>query len=295
MKRIDSFGVVAFKNTDQVFTVVQRIIDWAHNNSIPLHFHPFLYKHLNKSDTIEESDFLDASDAIISLGGDGTFLSVAHMCRFTTKPIIGVNLGDLGFLTDIGIDALEENLMKIREGDYRTISRMVLDAKLTRDNKVIHSFHALNDVFINRCNTPKLTSISAWYGNDFITEFFADGIIVATPNGSTAYSLSAGGPIVEPTVQAFLLTPICPHSLTERPIILPSDKEVSLVINEKNPDLLLSIDGLTSVRLQSNDRIAISYGGTAGNLIQLAEHSYFSLLRRKLDWGRGYKQRISTQ
>ncbi|HEX2958229.1 MAG TPA: NAD(+) kinase, partial [Chitinispirillaceae bacterium] len=139
-------------------------------------------------------------------------------------------------------------------------------------------------------DTPKLTSISVWYGNDFITDFYADGIIVATPNGSTAYSLSAGGPIVEPNVKAFIVTPICPHSLTERTIILPSDKSIRLVINEKNPDLLFSADGLESVRLQSGDQISISYGGIRTNLIQLTEISYFGLLRRKLNWGKGFKK-----
>ena len=291
MRKIGSFGVVAFKESVQVEAVVRRIADWASANSVPLLFHPFLKKQVDGSVASDEASFIDSCDALISLGGDGTFLSVAHMCRFAGKPVIGVNIGGLGFLTDIDIEALEENLTKIRNGNYRTISRMVLDAKLTRDHSVIGSYHALNDVFINRVKTPKLTSISAWYGNDFISDFFADGIIVASPTGSTAYSLSAGGPIVEPTVQAFLLTPICPHSLTERPIILPADREIRLVINERNPDLLLSIDGLESIRLQSEDRITVSYGGVAGNLIQLAERSYFSLLRRKLEWGRGYKQR----
>ncbi len=291
MEKISSFGVVAFKDSAQVRDAVRRIASWAQLHSIPLHFHPFLNNQITGDASSDEDSFLEASDAIVSLGGDGTFLSVAQMCRGADKPIIGVNLGGLGFLTDIGTDALEENLLKIMNGDYTTISRMVLDAKLTRENRVIHSFRALNDIYVNRVNTPKLTSISAWYGSDFITEFFADGIIVATPNGSTAYSLSAGGPIVEPTVQAFLLTPICPHSLTERPVILPSDREIRLEVNEKNPDLLLSADGISSVRLQNGDLITVSYGGVAGNLVQLAEHSYFSLLRRKLGWGRGYKQR----
>ena len=289
MKPIESFGVVAFKESEAVRAVVKRIAKWAEQQGISLIFHPLLKKQIAIPVSENEISFIDASDAIISLGGDGTFLSVAHMSRFSEKPIIGVNLGGLGFLTDIGVDDLEENLLKIRDGNYRTISRMILDVKLHRAGEIIRSYHALNDVFINRVNIPKLTSISAWYGQDFITDFFADGIIVATPNGSTAYSLSAGGPIVEPTVKALLLTPICPHSLAERPIILPAQKEIALVINEKNPDLLLSVDGLHSIQLQSHDRIVISCGKEAGNLIQLAEHSYFSLLRRKLDWGRGYK------
>jgi NAD+ kinase len=291
MRTIETFGVVAFKESDEVTAVLGRITRWARGIAVSVVFHPLLQNQAGAPVASDEQSFVERADAVISLGGDGTFLAVARLCRYTGKPVIGVNLGGLGFLTDIGTHALEENLMKIRKGEYRTISRMVLDAKLTRGDEIVGSYHALNDVFINRVNMPKLTSISAWYGSDFITEFFADGIIVATPTGSTAYSLSAGGPIVEPTVQAMLLTPICPHSLTERPIILPSDKAINLIINEKNPDLLLSIDGLESVRLQSGDHITVSYGGTAGNLIQLAEHSYFSLLRRKLDWGRGYKQR----
>jgi NAD+ kinase len=291
MQPIETFGVVAFKESETVRAVVCRIADWAREQGIAFVFHPFLKRQIDSPVSENEAAFIDASDAIISFGGDGTFLSVAHMSRFSEKPIIGVNLGGLGFLTDIGVDDLEENLLKIRHGNYRTIRRMVLDVRLYRNEKVLHSFHALNDVFINRVNIPKLTSISAWYGSDFITDFFADGIIVATPNGSTAYSLSAGGPIVEPTVKALLLTPICPHSLAERPIILPAGKEIALVINEKNPDLLLSVDGLRSVQLHIHDRIVISCGKEAGNLIQLAEHSYFSLLRHKLDWGRGYKQK----
>jgi NAD+ kinase len=293
MKPIRSFGVVAFKDSQEIRDLLLRIVHWSLKHDVSLVFHPFLKDQLSINARISstECEFLSECEAVISVGGDGTFLSVAHMCRFTEKQIIGVNLGGLGFLTDIGPEDIEDNLAKITDGDYLTISRMVLEACLYREDEKICQFHALNDIFINRINTPKLTSISAWFGNDFITDFYADGIIVATPNGSTAYSLSAGGPIVEPNVKALLLTPICPHSLTERPIILPSDQTLRLVINEKNPDLLLSADSIDSVRLQNGDQITISYGGVKTNLIQLAERSYFSLLRRKLDWGKGYKRK----
>lgn len=290
---ITSFGVVAYKESPKIQLVLKRLIDWSYKNQTQIIFHSFLKKQLPAEAYVADGDdeFLKKSEAIISIGGDGTFLSVAHLCRFTEKPIIGVNLGGLGFLTDLGPEELEDNITRIKNGEYGTISRMVLETCLYRNEEKICTFHALNDVFVNRINTPKLTSISAWYGNDFITDFFADGIIVATPNGSTAYSLSAGGPIVEPNVKAFLLTPICPHSLTERPIILPSDRSIRLIVNERNPDLLLSADGLESIHLQCGDQIVISYGGVRTNLIQLAETSYFDLLRRKLEWGRGYKQR----
>ncbi len=292
MKKISSFGVIAFKESPQIKDVLHRILKWSEQTSVPVFFHPFVGNQLVPDSRVSasECEFLQKSDAIVSVGGDGTFLSVAHMCRFTEKPIIGVNLGGLGFLTDISPDEIESTLDKINSGQFSTISRMVLEAILYRESNVLCKFHALNDVFINRINTPKLTSISVWYGNDFITDFYADGIIVATPNGSTAYSLSAGGPIVEPNVKAFLLTPICPHSLTERPIILPSDKNIRLVINEKNPDLLFSADGLESVRLQNGDQVVINYGGARTNLIQLTDVSYFEQLRRKLNWGKGWKK-----
>ncbi|MDR2693612.1 MAG: NAD(+)/NADH kinase [Chitinispirillales bacterium] len=291
-KNINTFGIVSFKKTPAAADVVGRIRAWASGNGANVIYHPVLVDQLPLNEYAEASEaaFLDKCDAIVSVGGDGTFLSVARMSGFSEKPIVGVNLGGLGFLTDISPEYLEERLGKILHGDYTTISRMVLEASVVRDGEEVHRFKALNDVYVNRVNMPKLTSISAWCGDAFITDFFADGIIVATPSGSTAYSLSAGGPIVEPSVQAFLLTPICPHSLTERPIILPADAPVKLAVNDKNPDLLLTADGLESFNLHSGDEVIVSYSGVRKNLIQPAENSYFSLLREKLGWGRGYKK-----
>jgi len=291
-KSINTFGIVSFKKTQAVADVMERIKTWASDNGADVIYHPILAGQLPLSEHVETSEavFLDKCDAIVSVGGDGTFLSVARMSGFSEKPIAGVNLGGLGFLTDIGPEDMEEHLGKIRRGDYTMISRMVLETRVLRRGEEVHRFKALNDVYINRVNVPKLSSISAWCGDNFITDFFADGIIVATPSGSTAYSLSAGGPIVEPSVQAFLLNPICPHSLTERPLILPADVNIKLVVNDKNPDLLLTADGLESFNLHSGDEVIVSYSGVRKNLIQLAEKSYFSLLREKLGWGRGYKK-----
>ncbi len=293
MHPISSFGVVAFSQCEHLDEVIGRLCAWSATENIPLILHPFFRGMVPDGVTIAESEagLLAASEAVISVGGDGTFLSVAHLCRFTHKPVIGINLGGLGFLTDIGRENIEESLQKIRQGRYAILSRMVLEACIKRGNDCVCAYNALNDIFINRMNVPKLTSISAWYGNDFIADFHADGIIVATPSGSTAYSLSCGGPIVEPDVKALLLTPICPHSLNERPMVLPADKPIRLLINDKNPDLLLCADGLESVKLQSGDEVTISYGGASTNLIQLAEQSYFSLLRNKLAWGKGSKRR----
>lgn len=295
MNPVTSFGIVAYKENQEILNVLERIHAWSLQSNVKVHYHPLVHSQLptGAAACISECEFLDLSEALVSVGGDGTFLSVAHMCRFVQKPVIGINLGGLGYLTDIGPEDIEVSLTQINKGNYRTISRMVLEATLYREGEKIITYHALNDVFVNRINTTRMTAISAWFGNDFITDFFADGVIVATPNGSTAYSLAAGGPIVEPNVKALLLTPICPHSLTERPIILPADNFVKLVISETNSECLLSADGLESIQLQYNDEIFIRYGGVQTNLIQLAERSYFALLRKKLDWGKAYKNRIS--
>jgi NAD+ kinase len=292
MRQITSFGVAALSECPHLHDVVDRICAWSRGRKVPVVLHPFFKDKAPKDVSIahDEKALVSSSDAVISVGGDGTFLSVAHLCRFTQKPVIGINLGGLGFLTDIGPENLEESLQKIHEGKYSIISRMVLEACVRREGATLCSFNALNDIFINRINIPKLASISAWCGSDFIADFRADGIIVATPSGSTAYSLSCGGPIVDPDVKALLLTPICPHSLNERPLVLPADKSVRLRINEKNPDLLLCADGLDSLKLQVGDEVTISYGGASTNLIQLAEQSYFSLLRSKLAWGKGSKR-----
>ncbi len=292
MKKINSFGIIAFKKSDKIRFVLQKIQIWAESVKLPILFHPILKEQLASNARIagSEHELIKKSDALISIGGDGTFLTVAHKLKFTEKPIIGINLGGLGFLADIDPENLENDLSKISQGNYISISRMVIKAALIRNKERIRIFHALNDFFISRLDMPKLTSISAWYGNDYITDFQADGIIAATPSGSTAYSLAAGGPIVKPGIRAFLLTPICPHSLTERPIILPSDKEIRLVINKRNPALQLNADGLDSIMLNSDDEIIISYHGDKTNLIQFAENSYFKSLRNKLNWGQDYKQ-----
>jgi NAD+ kinase len=291
MKSISAFGIVAFNHSTHIKRVLSRIQTWGKRAKVPIFFHPVLLNHAPHGSEIcvSEDDFLRKSRAIVSIGGDGTFLSTIHLCRFSRKPVVGVNMGGLGFLTDVAPDEVEPALSRLHRGDYVIVNRMMLKAIVVRDAKVIRMFHALNDIFINRFDSPKLTSIAAWHGDQYITDFHSDGIIVATPSGSTAYSLSAGGPIVEPNVRAFLLTPICPHSLTERPLILSSDLPVRLVMRQKNAEVVLSADGLDNIKLQNNDEVTICYCGDQTNLIQLSSRSYFDLLRIKLEWGKSYK------
>ena len=291
MQKVYSFGVIAFNISKEIYTVIKKMRKWSESLDVTLYFHPILKERFPKHKFItnDETELINKSDVLLSVGGDGTFLSIAHMVKFTDKPVIGINLGGLGFLAVLKPDNFEESLARIVNGDYGICNRMVIKASLYRNKKLIKTFHALNDIFINRYALPKLTSISAWYGNEYISDIQADGIIVATPTGSTAYSLSAGGPIVDPHVQAFILTPICPHSLTERPVILPAEDKITLKINSKNPELLLSADGLYSLKLHNNDEIVISYNGDTTHFIQFSEFSYFKSLRKKLKWGQDIK------
>jgi NAD+ kinase len=291
MLPITSFGIVAFKKSSDVESVLLRILAWSNASKVPVHFHPLLKKRLPRSAKVDSSEtvFLAKSHALISIGGDGTFLSAIHMSKFSGKPVVGVNMGGLGFLTDIGAEKLEDALTEIAAGRYTSVKRMALEARVVRGGKKIKTFKALNDVFLNRFDSPKLTSIAAWHGKSFITEFHCDGIIVATPSGSTAYSLAAGGPIIEPDVRAFLLTPICPHSLSQRPLILPCDRHIRFVMRQKNAKVLLSADGLESLPLENGDEVLITYLGDHTNLIQLSSRSFFDLLRTKLEWGKNYK------
>ncbi|MBD3421228.1 MAG: NAD(+) kinase [Chitinivibrionales bacterium] len=293
MQAIRSFGVISFKQTAAVADVLERIFTWSRKHEVHVLFHPVLKDIAPpKADVANDKhELLNKSRAVLSIGGDGTFLSVIHLCKFSSIPVIGVNMGDLGFLTDIGPERLEEHLSRLLKGEYALTSRMVLEARLVRDGKELHVFHALNDIFINRCDKPKLISISAWYGDEYITDFQGDGLIVATPSGSTAYSLAAGGPIVEPDVDTLLLTPICPHSLTERPLLLPVHKNIRLKVDAGNCELLLSADGLDTVRVQEGDIVTVAHGGQLNNIVKLSARTHFELLRTKLGWGKNFKAR----
>ncbi|MBD3345344.1 MAG: hypothetical protein GF401_09815 [Chitinivibrionales bacterium] len=293
MKPVKSFGIVAFKESPEIQSLLARIAVWIKELHLHVYYHPSMQGMTPDGAEIERSpeDLLKKSEALISIGGDGTFLSVVHMSKFHEKPVIGVNLGGLGFLTDLSPENLETSLKRISQGHYTLIKRMNLEARLIRNNKEVATYHALNDIFFNRYSNPRLISLAAWHGSDYIGNFQGDGLIVATPSGSTAYSLAAGGPIVDPDIDAFLLNPICPHSLTERPMLLPSNKPIRIMVKSSREDAMISADGLDSTVLDGNDEIIISKGKSETNIVQLSERSYFDLLRIKLNWGLNYKNR----
>jgi len=280
---IKQFGIVVFKKNYDIQKVIERLITWGKEQEISVVLHPSAPYSFEKAENVEK--FLENSQVVVSVGGDGTFISAAHIVKFCQKPLIGINFGKIGFLADIETENFEEKLQKIIKGDYRVVRRAVLDVKHYRGGKILGRFNAINDVYFNRLSVPKLSSFSLSYGNDFITDYISDGVIIASPSGSTAYSLAAGGPIVYPDTKVIIVTPICPHSLSERPIILPSHNFLKIKVNKKNPDILLSLDGIENVNLIPEDEIVISCLDEKHNLVQFSQESYFDLLRLKLGWG----------
>lgn len=227
----------------------------------------------------------DTVEAVIVLGGDGTLLSVARHLAERTTPVVGVNLGGLGFLTEIARESYIPELDSILTGNYEIRERMRLHVQLYRGEKVVLEYTVLNDAVINKAAIARIIDLKATINGRYLTNYRADGLIVATPTGSTAYNLSAGGPIVYPTAKVMILTPICSFALTNRPIILPSDATIEVELGEFTQNVTLTCDGQVGCELLSKDRIVISAAARPLRLIRTPSISYLNILRTKLKWG----------
>ena len=222
---------------------------------------------------------------LVVMGGDGTILSVARHYGQQGIPTLGVNVGGLGFLTGISLDELYPSMEGVLAGQYEVEERMMLTATLFRRGEAIWQEKVLNDAVINKGALARIAELTTWIDTQYLTTYRADGLIVATPTGSTAYTLSAGGPIVYPSLRHIILLPICPHTLSNRPIILPETATVAVTLDEKGQDVYLTLDGQVGQALQWQDRIEIRCAPHNLKLVQLPHRSYFEILRTKLGWG----------
>lgn len=225
-------------------------------------------------------------DLAIVVGGDGTILHVARNLASHGVPLIGVNLGRLGFLTDVPTDRMEDELAHILDGDFKTEDRILLEAEVVRDGKVLHVSNALNDVVINKGALARLIEFETWVDSEFVNSTRADGIIVATPTGSTAYALSAGGPILHPVLPALVIVPICPHTLSDRPLAVGSDSQVDIVmISTSQQSAHVTFDGQTNFALHARDRVRVRRAPRPVTLLHPARRNHYDVLRAKLGWG----------
>lgn len=227
----------------------------------------------------------ELSDMIVAFGGDGTLLRAARDLRGHDVPLLGVNLGGFGYLTVVNLQEMCSDMEKILRGDYRIEKRMMLDVCVTRGGRQIREFTVLNDAVISRGNSRRMIKMETRVDQAYLTTYRADGLIISTPTGSTAYSLAAGGPIVLPQLDSIILNPICPHTLTNRPVILPGGSVVSVTAQIREGEPTLTLDGQVVLALDPEDVVEVKRSGYVTTLIDSPNRSHYEILRTKLGWG----------
>jgi NAD+ kinase len=227
----------------------------------------------------------DASQLLLVLGGDGTMLAASRLAAPRGIPILPINMGSLGFLTSFTLDQLYPALEETLAGRYSASQRVMLQAELERAGSVIEAQCVLNDAVIHKGALARMIELELGINSEFVCRYRADGLIVSSPTGSTAYSLSAGGPIVHPSVESFIITPICPHMLSDRPLVIPDSSSIEIRFKEVTESVYLTLDGQRGIPMQATDRLRVCRAKEQLKLIQPPQKSYFEILRNKLKWG----------
>lgn len=282
MMRVGIFGMPHMK---KVIALTEGLVKWLERKGIEPVVEESLGRFLEGNEGYPREEISERVDILVVLGGDGTLLSAARMISGTKVPILGVNAGGLGFLTEITTDELFPVMEKVLSGDCQITERCLLKAELFRGDQRVTQSNCLNDVVINKGALARMIDLETSIGEDYVTTYKADGLIISTPSGSTAYSLSAGGPIVYPSLDSILITPICPHTLTNRPILVPGDAEVRVQIGSGDGKVYLSFDGQVGLALEDGDSVQVKKAEDVVRLIKSPHRSYFEVLRSKLRWG----------
>lgn len=279
------FCILANPDKYSIQEPLNSVITWCRKNSAEVLITKKLQEHLSDTDlsgvtvAATESEIVNRTDVVIAIGGDGTILHTAHLIKQADKPVLGINTGKLGFMANIQPNDIESAMNSVSENDYNVDKRNMLQAE--HDGK---TYYALNEFLFTKKDTSSMITLRAEYDGEFINHYWADGLIISSPTGSTAYNLSAGGPIVMPQTPVMVLTPINPHTLTTRPLVLPAGKTLTIKsVNEKD-NILFSYDGVILPGTDGLD-INIKQSEYSIKIIQLPRQNYFETLRNKLMWG----------
>jgi NAD+ kinase len=292
MSSIKRIGIVLKPHQPEALKTICELVVWLAERNITLVGGPEIERERIEHQTgcpvhqLEAEKIAAGVDLILVLGGDGTMIATARMVGDQEVPVLGVNYGGLGYLAEFRIEELYTALESILSGNYRLDRRVMLSVELKRGDAPPQSNRVLNDVVINKSALARIIEIEAHLNHQFVNAFRADGLIVSTPTGSTAYNLSAGGPVIFPSMNAVVITPICPFTLSNRPIVVPDDAEIELLLKTDNEEVALTLDGQVGFPLKVEDRVAIRKSRTTLNLIQPMNRNYFDVLRDKLRWGR---------
>ena len=241
---------------------------------------------------MQEPDLCDVADLIIAIGGDGTMLYASRLARESGTPILGINRGRLGFLADVTPDEMVNSVEQVLQGNYTRDSRMLLEACLRTDSGTESTAFALNDVVLQRRETGRMVDFSTRIAGKYVNTHSGDGLIIATPTGSTAYALSCGGPIIEPQLNAVAVVPICPHTLTDRPLVIAAEQTIEVVLLERDDTLAeVTVDGFSMGEIRPSDRLIISAADQRITLVHPPSYDFYGILRSKLFWGRDSRKR----
>jgi NAD+ kinase len=288
MPIIKTVGIVSKPNSAAAGEIVPKLIDWLSYRDIGVRLDENTAFYAGGPEghpaALTRADVPEGCDLIIVLGGDGTLLSAARAIGRREIPLFPVNLGGLGFLTAITVDELYPELERAFAGEHRIAKRKLLNTEVVRGGKVVATYDALNDAVVTKSAIARMIDLDTHVDDQFVCAYKADGLIISTPTGSTAYSLSAGGPIIFPSVPAICITPICPHMLTNRPVIVP-ETSVIRVLSHGPDSVFLTIDGQVGTPIQEGDTLVLHSSAFSLHLIRPPRMMFFDVLRQKLKWG----------
>jgi NAD+ kinase len=285
MPDIRVVGIMAKPGIPHASAIVSELMEWLHARRVEARLDPETAFYLGRADGLPREEVAESAQLVIVLGGDGTLLAAARAVAGRVIPIFPVNLGGLGFLTAITLDQLYPELERAFRGEQRVVPRKMLHGELVRDGQTFKSYEALNDIVIAKTQIARMIDLETHVDQQYIGTFKADGLIVSTPTGSTAYSLSAGGPIVYPMVAALCITPVCPHMLTNRPVLVPDNMVIQIVCQAADGEAFLTVDGQVGEPLMHEDRVICRSSEHSVHLIRPPKMFFFDVLRQKLKWG----------
>ena len=282
MKKIALFAKV---HDPRCQVVAGELITWLVARGCEPLVEEHLARHLEWPRGLADELIPGEADLVVVLGGDGTLISVARLVGDRRVPILGINLGSLGFLTEITVDELYPTLEACLAGAYQTTERMMLHIVIEREGKIVAEHRVLNDAVINKGALARIIDLEAMVNGLYLTTFKADGLIISSPTGSTGYSLSANGPIIHPSLDCIVITPICPHTLTNRPIVVDRNAEVTLILKSQHEDVYLTLDGQVGMEMKMGDVVRIMKAVSKTRLVTSVNRDFFEVLRTKLKWG----------
>ena len=283
------FGITGKKDTAEVYEIARRLCGWLGERGIEFFVEQNLGRNIEAENLLAEPDLAEAVDIIVVFGGDGSFIWVSRIAQGQDVSILGCNLGGLGFLTEFTVEEFFPMMEKVVAGDYEIERRDMISCSVVRKGGEREEFTVLNDIVINNGPISKVVDLSIYIEERYVTTFKADGIIFATPTGSTAYSLSAGGPIIYPTLPVITVTPICPHILTNRPIVVPNTKKIRTKVITDIQNTYLTLDGQVGVPLSLGDEVVLEGSESFVNIIKSPFRDYFNILKTKLMWSGRYE------